>query len=612
MSAGTLVPFLSEVALPGDTWDFDLECDVKTLPTVGPLFGSFKVELHLFSIPIRLYNKYLHSNTLNIGYKMNLISLPSVRLKAITPDGLRYTDTSQIHSSCLLRYLGISGIGRRVNGNVGDIYDRVFNATPLVAYFDIYKNYYANKQEEIGAMLHTDLPSNATIGAIEFINIYNQIPLEETMNLTVLSGTGNYNGRMKIVSTGKLEPAEILLKLVDTSNGARYIKSLEEIFGNYTIVDIGGGEFELNIWNMVENVETEGYFIQESSDVPKIKTFQLEDIDNIREGILNGVSDVTNLIPIKFITENNGNHVCTQFNQEGLLLKCYNSDLFNNWLKTEIIDGNNGINEITAVDTSSGELQIQALILARKVYDMLNRISVTGGSYDDWLDAVYSHERVRSVENPIFHGGLIKELAFQEVVNTSASEFDNERQPLGQLAGRGMLTQKHKGGKVIINVNEPSYIMGIVSLTPRLDYSQGNKWDVNLRTMDDLFKPALGQIGFQELITDQMAWWDTEVDDQGVWTYKSAGKQPAWINYQTAVNRCFGDFAEVNKQMFMTLNRRYEMGLNGIKDLTTYIDPVKFNQIFADARIDAQNFWVQIGMGIEKRSKMSSKIMPNL
>ena len=338
----------------------------------------------------------------------------------------------------------------------------------------------------------------------------------------------------------------------------------------------------------------------------------MEDIDNIREVILSGVSDVTNLSPINLITQNNGNYVCTQFNQEGLLLKCYNSDLFNNWLKTEIIDGNNGINEITAVDTSSGEFQIQALILARKVYDMLNRISVTGGSYDDWLDAVYSHERVRSVENPIFHGGLIKELAFQEVVNTSASEFDNERQPLGQLAGRGMLTQKHKGGKVIINVNEPSYIMGIVSLTPRLDYSQGNKWDVNLRTMDDLFKPALGQIGFQELITDQMAWWDTEVDDQGVWTYKSAGKQPAWINYQTAVNRCFGDFAEVNKQMFMTLNRRYEMGLNGIKDLTTYIDPVKFNQIFADARIDAQNFWVQIGMGIEKRSKMSSKIMPNL
>ena len=30
--------------------------------------------------------------------------------------------------------------------------------------------------------------------------------------------------------------------------------------------------------------------------------------------------------------------------------------------------------------------------------------------------------------------------------------------------------------------------------------------------MDDLHKPALDQIGFQELITEQMAWWNTHWD----------------------------------------------------------------------------------------------------
>ena len=47
MSAGTLVPFMSILALPGDTFDIDLECDVKTHPTTGPLFGSFKVQLDI-------------------------------------------------------------------------------------------------------------------------------------------------------------------------------------------------------------------------------------------------------------------------------------------------------------------------------------------------------------------------------------------------------------------------------------------------------------------------------------------------------------------------------------------------------------------------------------
>ena len=42
------------------------------------------------------------------------------------------------------------------------------------------------------------------------------------------------------------------------------------------------------------------------------------------------------------------------------------------------------------------------------------------------------------------------------------------------------------------------------SLTPRVDYSQGNDFDVRLMTMNDFHKPGLDQIGFQDLITEQM------------------------------------------------------------------------------------------------------------
>ena len=145
--------------------------------------------------------------------------------------------------------------------------------------------------------------------------------------------------------------------------------------------------------------------------------------------------------------------------------------------------------------------------------------------------------------------------------------------------------------------------MGIVSITPRVDYSQGNKWDVNLETIDDLHKPALDAIGFQDLITDQMAWFDTRFNLDGqTKIFRSAGKQPAWINYMTNVNQVRGNFAEQTDQMFMTLNRRYESeyfeGQVRIKDLTTYIDPSKFNHVFAYTRRDAQNFWTQIGVNI--------------
>jgi hypothetical protein len=243
---------------------------------------------------------------------------------------------------------------------------------------------------------------------------------------------------------------------------------------------------------------------------------------------------------------------------------------------------------------------------------MLNRIAISGGSYDDWLDAVYTHERSKSVENPIYHGSLIKELAFEEVVSQADVEVGDDTQPLGTLAGRGRLTNKNKGGKIKIKVSEPSYIIGIVSLTPRVDYSQGNKWDTNLKTMNDLHKPALDEIGFQDLVTDQMAWFDTVCDANHNVTYSSAGKQPAWINYMTNVNQTRGDFAIQGNSMFMTLNRRYEQDATGIGDLTTYVDPSKFNNIFAQTSLDSQNFWVQISNRIIARRKMSAKVIPNL
>ena len=49
MSSGTLVPFMCQVALPNDKWEIKLNCDVKTHPTVGPLFGSYKVQLDVFT-----------------------------------------------------------------------------------------------------------------------------------------------------------------------------------------------------------------------------------------------------------------------------------------------------------------------------------------------------------------------------------------------------------------------------------------------------------------------------------------------------------------------------------------------------------------------------------
>ena len=645
MSAGTLVPFMSEVGLPGDTFDIDLECDIKTHPTIGPLFGSYKVQLDIFQCPIRLYNGKLHMNMLNIGMNMNQIKLPQLQLSATPTD--KVSDNSQINPSCILKYLGISGVGRAKDGASQELLQRFYNAIPYLSYADIYKNYYANKQEEYGAVIHNDQNLIVqTIDNMKFFEYGGQKTIEDnTTNPTPI--TLIFDPTCSIVvdfDTSEIinyNTIQLTLRSVNYNEGNNFAWNgpITELFKTVNnndpqqVIFTEASDFILGVQDTYGTLETDGYIflggnIQPNQLSPKITLFPLENIDKMRENILVDTLSTTpflinqfSLSPYGLICKQGDSNLWSkQSSQEGLFLKTYQSDLNNNWISTEWIDGENGINVITSVNTEEGFFTIDSLQLSKKVYDMLNRIAVSGGTYDDWLDAVYTHQRTRSIENPIYQGGLSKELVFQEVISNAQAETTQGKQPLGTLAGRGALSKKHKGGKIKVSVNEPSYIMGIISITPRIDYSQSTKWDVNLKTMDDLHKPALDQIGFQSLLGETLAWWDSTVNEDSLVQNNAIGKQPAWINYMTNVNRCYGNFAvaegdsvQEGGQMFMTLNRRYEQATDGtIKDATTYIDPKKFNNIFADTRLDAQNFWTQIGVNITARRKMSAKLMPNL
>jgi hypothetical protein len=85
-SPGTLVPNLCLVGQKGDTFDIDIDSNALTHPTTGPLFGSFKLEHHIYTCPVRLYNSWLHNNRTKIGLNMEQVKLPqiSVNIKTLT------------------------------------------------------------------------------------------------------------------------------------------------------------------------------------------------------------------------------------------------------------------------------------------------------------------------------------------------------------------------------------------------------------------------------------------------------------------------------------------------------------------------------------------------
>ena len=140
---------------------------------------------------------------------------------------------------------------------------------------------------------------------------------------------------------------------------------------------------------------------------------------------------------------------------------------------------------------------MDALILQKKIFNMLNRVAITDGTYQAWREATYGIRSATLPESPIFCGGMQSEIAFDEIVSNSATDDE----PLGTLAGRGVATMYKSGRGLKIKCTEPCMIMALGSITPRIDYSQGNKWWTRLESMDDFHKPTLDAIGFVHIVT---------------------------------------------------------------------------------------------------------------
>lgn len=723
VAAGTLVPFFQEIALNGDTWDIDLGAMVRTLPTVGPLFGSFKLQLDVFQCPLRLYNGILHNNAVKIGMEMDKVIFPKIRLsgsyiKNTAPNDQR--NTLELASSCLMRYLGVAGIGMPKptaqygsdeEGEQRTICIREFFADGLLAYWDIFKNYYANKQED-NAFVIGQTYTQKKAYKMEVVRETQVTPSQDAAGRRI---TGSSITRPVVVNTER-QITDTVLQTYDEGQWpvmrsqtdgdepivlekGQSVVVYHDPISNTASIGLGIRQNGPNVlfysidkfnttksWNATpryargsENKEFTSFqvtylgdndeyayggkvmgpqvldTIQNQETNIELIPFPLENIDEMRQQLLATCGKNTQIILGNI--NSSGNVVSTnayktskqlgimpysqvskgladskgfilksanQSKLNGLAVKTYQSDIYNNWLNSEWIDGATGsmqsIQQITAVSTTGNSFTIDELILAKKVYDMLNRIAVAGGSYEDWQEAVYGEEAMKRAESPIYCGGMSQEIKFEEIVSSSETSINNENKALGSLAGKGTLDpNSRKGGQITIKVKEPSIILGIVSITPRIDYTQGNEWFTSLHSMNDLHKPALDGIGFQDLIAEQMAWWTTVIQTNQAGTgnaqitQQAIGKQPAWINYQTAVNKVFGEFATSEKR-YMTLQRDYEPSGNGIgiKDATTYIDPSKHNYAFANQSLTSQNFWVQIGIKAIARRKMSAKLMPNL
>lgn len=620
IGVGMLVPFCKILCQKGDIIDLNLINKTLSQPTLGPLFGSFKLQHFMFFGGFRLYNSWLHNNRTGIGMKMSDIKLPMMKAETT---GIDTDAKTNISASALYKYLGWTGSRRTGTQAVQGV---LKNGVPLLLYLDIFKNFFANTQEDKFYML-----KGAGEIALEVIDSYdnenegyytigkntNSITITNTTQLKTDLTDINYQRFWKSIKVTILE-----------SDGGLYYKTLDQLTTKALTdtITLNGVKASPNaiILQFFITKETIG-FIE-----TKLGQYDLKLLDQIRDVILHKKGNQTLTLEGSELNEtNNGSKELESFFNDiiksqtnklgGMLLKTYDSDIFNNWVKTDWIDGAGGITELTSIDITAndGKLTMDALNLQQKVYNMLNRIAVSGGTYRDWLETVYTAGKyLDRPETPVFIGGMTQYIEFDEVISKSATETAYGSQPLGDIAAIGRGGKPLNNGHIHYQCEEPGYIMGLMAITPMVDYSQGNDFDLNLQTIDDLHKPALDGIGYQDLIQEQMVGMTSKYEGGPTIDkikHLAANKTVAWIDYMTNYNRTFGDFAAGEALDFMVLNRRYEVGKNNtIEDLTTYIDPQKYIEIFADTAIDSQNFWVQTVVQATRRGNYSAKQIPFL
>ena len=306
---------------------------------------------------------------------MSQIKLPqiSVNLESVydNPTEDEKSQWNQVNPSCLLAYLGIRGYGS-LKGVTSKKAQK--NATAILAYYDIFKNFYANTQEEnfyiIGASNQLTEISRVKGGNTAKIPLTETYIIESGLQYTIKNVANNE------------ELQQITIKFQLAAGGGLNESTLDVIATNATfngtvctftadVSEISDGTY-IRVYSIQSNLST------------ALERYPLENLDIIRDKILqtpgNVVFDISSttddmgVAPFNNFGKRTTNATLnTTIPQYGLCLKTYNSDLYQNWINTEWIDGVDGINEASAVDVSDGMLTMDALNLSQKVYNFLNR-----------------------------------------------------------------------------------------------------------------------------------------------------------------------------------------------------------------------------------------------
>lgn len=302
----------------------------------------------------------------------------------------------------------------------------------------------------------------------------------------------------------------------------------------------------------------------------------------------------------------------------GLWQSCYMPDRMNVILNDQFFKKN--VSTVT-VSTVGDSFQVDQLVTAKKLWNARNNDVITNGTFKDWIRTHFGVTPKIMDDMPTFCGAVSSDILFEDIRATTSAKIGNADQYLGDKGSSALGYGDSR--RFNIAVDRPGYIMAIATLVPRVDYYQFTERYVRHRKLSDMFLPEFNGIGYQDVLVSDLnsefpEGWDgsQSYNTENNPFVQAVGKQPAWIEYMTAVNKIRGTFCTSERSWVLARDMRADSDPDAATGpvintaYTAYIDPADWNQPFADRSSTAQNFYAQFYLRHRVRSTVLKRLRP--
>lgn len=511
MAPGLGYPICCIPCNAGDHHQLEFKHLMNTQAILNPLYGSYRLQICVFFAGVSLYVPKLWRNGSMTQGSSGLLDagFPYIH---ISPNKPMY----HVNESSLAAYLGM---GYHTGLFTGDQSRLPINLIPYLMYYDIFRHYYANRQEEA---------------------------------FPVMLGLWNSESRVTY------------FKMSD----------LDALYGN---LPWDGGSMDTDVFLN----KTPIYF-------------------QFRKRTSSDSSTPSMSSPLG-----------------GLWQACYMPDRMNVILSDAFFRKNVST---VVVSTAGDSFQVDQLVTAKKLWNSRNNDVITNGTFKDWIRVHFGVTPKIMDDMPTFCGATSSDILFEDIRATTSAKIGDADQYLGDKGSSALGYGDSRRFNII--VDRPGYIMAIATLVPRVDYYQFTDRYVRHTKLSDMFRPEFNGIGYQDVLVSDLntqfpdSWDGTKSYDASDDPFINAvGKQPAWIEYMTAVNKIRGTFCSSERSWVLARDMR----ANAVDrdhspvantSYTAYIDPGEWNQPFADQSDTAQNFYAQFYLRHRVRSTVLKRLRP--